>query len=229
MAKILVVEDDAELSFTIENWLTLEDHVVETVSDGSEAVDRLKYYKYDLLVLDWGLPGLSGLEILNRYRSVGGAIPVLMLTGKDAIQDKEAGLDAGADDYLTKPFHVKELSARIRALLRRPQTIPANLIKAGELTIDPRAHQVFKGDDEVHLHPKEFAILEFLVRHPGQVFSPEALMDHVWSSYSDASPTNIRAYIAKLRSKIDTDGKPSLISTVHGVGYKYEISGKKTK
>jgi DNA-binding response OmpR family regulator len=220
MAKILVVEDDQELSFAVENWLILEDHVVEVLGNGKEAAERLKFYKYDLLVLDWELPGLSGIEVLNGYRESGGAMPVLMLTGKGEIQDKELGLDAGADDYLTKPFHMKELSARIRALLRRPPTMPANLMKADYLTIDPKAHRVFRGDEEVHLHPKEFAILEFLVRHPQQVFSAEALMDHVWSSYSDASPTNIRAYIAKLRAKIDIEGKRSVIVTVHGVGYK---------
>jgi DNA-binding response OmpR family regulator len=222
MAKILVVEDDAELSFTIENWLLLEEHVVETVADGNEAVERLKYYKYDLLVLDWQLPGLDGIEILNRYRSSGGAIPVIMLTGKDAIEDKEVGLDAGADDYLTKPFHVKELSARIRALLRRPAAMPANVLVAGDLRIDSAAHKVFRGQDEIHLHPKEFSLIEFLVKHPGRVFSPESLIDHIWSSYSDTSPTNIRAYVAKLRAKIDVEGKPSVIDTVHGVGYKYE-------
>ncbi len=222
MAKILVVEDDAELSFTIENWLLLEEHVVEAVADGNEAVERLKYYKYDLLILDWQLPGLDGIEILNRYRSSGGAIPVIMLTGKDAIEDKESGLDAGADDYLTKPFHVKELSARIRALLRRPAAMPANVLVAGELCIDSAAHKVFRGQEEIHLHPKEFSLLEFLVKHPGRVFSPESLIDHIWSSYSDTSPTNIRAYIAKLRSKIDAEDKPSVIVTVHGVGYKYE-------
>ncbi len=222
MAKILVVEDDKELLFAVENWLVLQDYLVETVANGADAADRLKFYQYDLLVLDWELPDGSGIEILASYRASGGQMPVLMLTGKGTITDKETGFDAGADDYLTKPFNMRELSARVKALLRRPGTTGGDLLKAGDLSVDPVSHKVMRGQSEIHLHPKEFALLEFFLRHPQQVFSPEALIDHVWSSYSDASPDSIRAYITKLRAKIGDKNKESIIRTVHGVGYRFE-------
>jgi len=223
MAKILVIEDDAELSEVIQDWLTEERHVVDAVDNGAEALDRLKFYSFDLLIVDWMLPGsVSGLDVCKEFRSKGGHTPILILTGKGEIADKEVGLDSGADDYLTKPFHPKELSARIRALLRRSKQALDNVLSARDLRLDTQSHKLSRNGEEIQLLPKEFALLEFLMRHPNQVFSPEALIERVWSTESEASPDTVRVHITKLRSKIDADGEASMIRTIHRVGYKLE-------
>lgn len=220
MAKILIVEDDLDVAGMIEDWLVhQEKHVVEKVATGSDAADRLKFYHYDLIVLDWELPDLSGIEILKRYRSADGMVPILMLTGKSAIDEKELGLDSGADDYLTKPFEGKELSARIRALLRRSSGRATNTLKAQDVLLDPVSRAVTKAGQPIELLPKEFALLEFFLRHPDEVFSLEALLDRVWKSESDSSPDTVRTTIQRLRKKIDREGEPSLIGTIHRVGY----------
>jgi len=222
MAKILIVEDEFDLSEPVRAYLEGEHHLVEVVGDGQEAMERLRFYKYDVIILDWMLPHLSGIEVCKSFRASGGTTPILMLTSKKQTQDKIVGLDAGADDYLTKPFEVQEVSARIRALLRRPQHTNANVLNARNIVLEPGSFKVTRDGQDVALLPKEFALLEFFMRHPGQVFSAEALLDRVWSSESEASPETIRTYIKRLRQKIDTDGQPSLISTVHGVGYKLD-------
>lgn len=222
MAKILVVEDEHDLAMPIKDWLTREQHVVEVVDNGIDALDRLKVYKYDVVVLDLMLPGMSGIEVCRRYRSEGGGSSILMLTSKNTVEDKEFGLDAGADDYLTKPFHLKELSARIRALLRRHTQSNSRELRAGDLVLDIVSRTVMMGGTEVHFVPREFSLLEFLMRHPNQVFSAEALLDRVWASDTMASPDTIRTYIKILRKKLGSEGKDSLIRTVHGVGYKLE-------
>lgn len=220
MAKILIVEDDLDVAGMIEDWLVhQEKHVVEKVATGNDAVDRLKFYYYDLIILDWELPDFTGIEILGNYRKSGGTVPVLMLTGKSAINEKEVGLDAGADDYLTKPFDGRELSARIRALLRRTVGKATNILIMKDLVLDPVSHAVTKAGEPIELLPKEFALLEFLLRHPDEVFSLEALLDRVWKSESDSSPDTVRTTIQRLRKKIDRDGEPSMIGTIHRVGY----------
>jgi len=222
MAKILVVEDENDLAIPIRDWLTREQHVVEIVDNGLEALDRLKVYKYDIVVLDLMLPGISGIEVCRRYRSEGGGSSILMLTAKNTVEDKEFGLDAGADDYLTKPFHLKELSARVRALLRRHTQSTSRELKAGDLVVDVISRTVMLNGKEIHFVPREFSLLEFLMRHPNQVFSAEALLDRVWASDTMASPDTIRTYIKILRKKLGCEGKDSFIRTVHGVGYKLE-------
>ncbi len=222
MAKILIVEDEPDLSDPVRAYLEHEHHLVEVVSDGQEAVERLRFYKYDVIVLDWILPGMSGIEVCKAFRAAGGTTPILMLTSRGQMQDKITGLDSGADDYLTKPFDIPEVSARVRALLRRPTHVNTTTLSARNVVMQPGSFKVTREGADVQLLPKEFALLEFLMRHPGQVFSAEALLDRVWSSESEASPETIRTYIKRLRQKIDTDGQPSLISTVHGVGYKLD-------
>jgi DNA-binding response OmpR family regulator len=222
MAKILIVEDEHDLSIPIRDWLTREQHLVELVDNGVEAMERLKVYKYDVIILDWMLPGMNGMEVCKRFRSEGGATPVLMLTAKNTVEDKERGLDAGADDYLTKPFHLKELSARVRALLRRHTQGTSRELRIGGLVLDVVARKVTLNNEEIHFVPREFSLLEFLMRHPNQVFSAEALLDRVWASDTLASPDTIRTYIKILRKKLGGEGKDSLIRTVHGVGYKIE-------
>lgn len=222
MAKILVVEDDKDLSNEVQHCLRAEKHVVESAENGTEALELLRFYKYDLVILDWELPGASGLEIIEQYRSQGGKAPVLFLTGRQDIADKERGLDSGADDYLTKPFSPRELLARLRALLRRPQELTDTILRAGDICLEVSSCRVTKAGEELHLTPREFSLLEFLLRHPDTVFSAETLLDRVWASESDATSDTLRAYITKLRSKIDSDGRASLIRTVHRLGYKLE-------
>ncbi len=222
MAKILIVEDDLGLSKMIRDWLVFEKHQVEEVADGTEALERLRFYEFDLVILDWMLPGVSGVQILREFRNNRGSTPVLMLTGKDAIVDKETGLDAGADDYLTKPFHMKELSARTRALLRRPRDIVTDTIKVGDLVLDRGKHKILKNNVEVKLLPKEFALVDFFMRHPNQVFSVDALLNRVWESESDATADAVTTCIKRIRKKLDSEGKPSIIRTVHGVGYRMD-------
>lgn len=217
MARIIVVEDNADLLNTVRTFLLFEHHTVETIENGREAAEHLKTFEYDIIVLDWELPEMSGLDILRGYREAGGKAPVLMLTGKDSISDKEAGLDSGADDYLTKPFHMKELGARIRALLRRPSQISDNLLRAKTVTMDVGKYRVMKGDELIMLVPKEFQLLEFLMRHPDQVFTPEALLNRVWPADSESTSEALRTTMKRLRKKLDPDGE--LLRTVHGVGY----------
>lgn len=219
MAKILVVEDDVSLCNAIGDYLALDHHKTEFVNDGQEAIQRLKVYGYDLIILDWELPKASGVEILKDFRGRGGMTLILMLTGRDAIGDKEVGLDAGADDYLTKPFHAKELQARVRALLRRPQTMTGPVLQVGDLSLDLTNYVVKRGAEEIRLLPKEFTLLEFMMRHPSRVFSSEALLNHAWSDESDSTAGALTTCIGRLRKKIDVEGKPSMIRTVHGVGY----------
>lgn len=222
MAKILVVEDEIDLATPMRDWLAREQHLVELVVNGAEALERLRIYKFDLIILDLMIPGINGMQVCKCFRADGGTTPILMLTAKSAIEDKEAGLDAGADDYLTKPFHLKELSARVRALLRRHSNASSKELQLGDLILDVAGRKVtFKGK-KIHFVPREFSLLEFLMRHPNQVFSAEALLDRVWASDTLASPDTIRTYIKILRKKLGEEGKDSLIRTVHGVGYKIE-------
>ncbi len=221
MAKILLVEDEPDISDLVATWLRNDHHVVEAVGTGEDALDLLRVYTFDLLILDWMLPGMTGIEVCRRFRDRGGSTAILMLTAKKHVDEKEVGLDAGADDYLTKPFELKELSARVRALLRRPVNFRGTILKVGPIVMDTSTYKVTKDPgDEIQLLPKEFALLEFFMRHPNQVFSAEALLDRVWASESEASPETIRTYIKRLRKKIDEQGKPSMVNTVHGVGYK---------
>jgi DNA-binding response OmpR family regulator len=222
LAKILLVEDDADLAETTQQWLVSEKNVVEVVYTGTDARERLRFYKYELIILDWELPGKSGLELLRDFRESGGKTPILFLTGRADIVDKETGLDSGADDYLTKPFSPRELAARIRALLRRSSESSDTVLQARDIRLDAKNCTVLKNGEPVHLTPRELALLEFFMRHAGTVFSAEALLDRVWHSESDASPDTVRAYITKLRSKIDKEGCESIIRTVYKLGYALE-------
>jgi DNA-binding response OmpR family regulator len=222
MAKILIVEDDTDISTIVSRWLKHENHLVEISKDGEDASVKLKLNQYDLIILDWMLPKVTGVELCQKFRANGGTTPILLLTAKSTIENKETGLDSGADDYLTKPFDLKELSARVRALLRRSGSLTSKILKIGDLSLDAEMHQVTLADNPIVLNPKEFALLEFLMRHPNQIFSGEALLSRVWQSDAMASSDTVRAHIKNLRKKIDQPGKTSPISTVHGLGYKME-------
>jgi len=224
MAKILIVEDERDLCGLVRNWLTREKHLVEQTSNGLDALTQLGLSKFDVIILDLMLPGMNGLEVCRRYRQQLGYTPILMLTAKNTVEDKEAGLDAGADDYLTKPFHLKELAARVRALLRRGPSHADNNLKVKDITIDTNQCLVKKANQVVHLLPKEYRLLEFLARHPNHVFSAEELLASVWESDTPALLDTIRGHIKRLRKKLDTPGADSIISTIYGLGYKIEAS-----
>lgn len=222
MTKVLVVEDDLVLLESVINCLEFEHYQVEAVSNGREAMELLRSFPFGLLILDWDVPEMSGVEICKEYRERGGNAPILMLTGKNTVDDKEMGLDAGADDYLTKPFHPKELMARVRALLRRPVVVGASVLKVGDFVLDPRKYSVTVGNKNINLPPKEFALLEIFMRNPNQVFSSDALFDRVWSSDSEASPRSVRVYIQRLREKLGPAG--AAIENLHGVGYILKVT-----
>jgi len=222
MTRVLLVDDDEKMARVVEDWLAGESYDVQLVTTGSEGWELAKANIHDVLILDWNLPELSGVDICRKYRHHGGTGLVMLLTGKSTVGDKEEGLDAGADDYLTKPFHPRELSARLRALLRRPRGKQSDALRAGDLVLEPKSARITKAGKEINLLPKEFALLEFLMRHPNEVFSSDVLLDKVWSKESENSPDTVRVHITKIRSKIDTEGRPSLIRTIHRVGYKLE-------
>ncbi|PZM85157.1 MAG: DNA-binding response regulator [Candidatus Melainabacteria bacterium] len=223
MAKILVVEDEEDLSSVITEWLVRDHHVVESVDNGADALELLAVNKYDLIVLDLMLPELSGMEVCRRYRAKGGDAHVLMLTAQSSLDAKEAGLNAGADDYLSKPFELRELVARVRAMLRRPSARIPDLISVGELTIDLRQAKVFRHGAEIRLVPKEFDLLAFLIRHHGQCFSAEALLERVWCSSSTPLTETVRTHVKTIRKKIDSADRQSLIQHIPGYGYKFEL------
>lgn len=224
MAKILLVEDEPGLSGAIKEWLADEYHLVEVAITGEEALLKLDSAQYDIILLDWMLPELSGVEVCRSYRSRGGAAPVIMLTAKKSLLSKEIGLDSGADDYITKPFHLRELSARIRAFLRRPAVSPVSLLKIDDIVLDRVTLTVTKSEQPIHLLPKEFALLEVLMRNQGRTMRVDLLLDQVWGTETDVAADTLRSNIKTLRRKIDTPGKSSLIVTVHGIGYRIEAS-----
>lgn len=229
MAKILIAEDDGNLAKNICTILKSEHHAVEHAADGPAAIALLKAYTYDLIILDWQLPGKTGVEILQSLRTSGCKTPVLMLTGRDHIDDKEKGLDSGADDYLTKPCQPRELAARVRALIRRASPALDNVLQAGSLVLDPQKWSVTKGGQSLNLSKREFKLLEFLMRHPNQTFSAEAIVSRVWESESESTTESLRNHIMRLRSKLDSQGKPSAIRNVPGVGYAFIPDGHCSK
>jgi len=223
MTKILLVEDDADILKTVVTFLKFEQFAVETTSDGLEAQALLKSFAYDLIILDWQLPGMSGVEICKDFRGRRGMTPVLMLTGLSSVKSKLEGLDSGADDYLTKPFDMRELGSRVRALLRRPASVIANNnLIAGHLCLDEAQRIVTAKGSPIALTPREYELFQFLMRHPNQALSGEALLNRVWPSDSTVTAEALRTAMKRLRSKIDPEAK--VLKTIHGVGYILESS-----
>ncbi|HEY9784719.1 MAG TPA: response regulator transcription factor [Candidatus Obscuribacterales bacterium] len=220
MAKILLVEDDSDLTLALEEHLKLERHTVEVFHDGRDGEEALKSTLYDVVILDWDLPGVDGITVLQRYRERGGQTPVIMLTGKGEIAEKTQGLDSGADDYLTKPFDSRELMSRIRSLLRRPPQMASSVLTYGDLTLDPASFRITRNGVDLRLLPRDFALLEFLMRHPGEVFSIEALQSRVWHYDSDSSPAGVRMAISRIRKVIDKSENESMIENVARIGYR---------
>ncbi|MDZ4832867.1 MAG: response regulator transcription factor [Candidatus Melainabacteria bacterium] len=220
MAKILVVEDDDNIRSSITDILEDMDHRVETSADGRNALELFGVAEFDLAVLDWNMPGMTGPELCSALRKTGSQCRILMLTGMNREEDKVHGLDSGADDYLTKPFLTSEFQARIRALLRRGANTIEETITLGGVTINSRQRRVLKNGVPVDLKVKEFDLLDFLARNRGTVYSLDALIRYVWSSDEDVSYDAVRQCVTRVRRKLDDDNSESLISTVVGIGYK---------
>jgi DNA-binding response OmpR family regulator len=219
MAKILLIEDDKSVAQSLSQWLTSNNHTVELALTGIAAEELLQAFKYDVVIVDWGLPDKSGIDICREFRAAGGKTPILMMTARSQTEDKEMGLDSGADDYLTKPVDVRELSARIRALMRRPGDVAQSTIQVGCLLLDPARNAIFKRGEEIQLTHREFAVLEFLMRHPEQYFTAETLLERVWSAEIDTTALTVRVCIKRLRDKIDSQ-EQSLIENSKGLGYR---------
>ncbi len=225
MPKIFIVEDDQAFCNVLSQGLLSEKYSLEFAHNGHDALEWLSTYTYDLVILDWGLPVVNGVNVCEALRSKGCKTPILMLTGNSSINEKERGFEAGADDYLTKPFDLRELKMRVRALLRRPVSFCNVEMEAGGVLLRPAEHKVLLQGSEVQLSPKEFALLEFLMRHSNEVFSSADLLKAVWSADEDVGEETIRVHIKNLRSKLEKKFATQLISTVFGVGYRFAPAG----
>ena len=221
MTRILLVEDEEKLARFVELELTHEGYQVEKAFDGRTGLELAEKGGFDLLLLDIMLPGLNGLEVLRRLRREGSSVPVIMLTARDAVMDKVTGLDMGADDYVTKPFSIEELLARIRAALRK-QTVQKkedSLLSCADLTVDVSRHRVTRGGKEIELTGREFSLLQFFMENKTIVLSRDQLLEKVWG-YDYMGETNVvDVYVRYLRGKIDEGFEPKLLQTVRGVGY----------
>ncbi len=221
MARILVVDDEPAVRRALERALRLDKYEVELAVDGEEALDRLAERPADAVILDVMMPGVDGLEVCRRLRAGGDKTPVLMLTARDAIDDRVLGLDVGADDYLVKPFALRELQARLRALLRRSGDDGdiVETLRFADLVLDPVAHEVYRADRPVDLSKTEFLLLELFMKHPRQVLTRSTIFENVWGY--DFGPTSnaLGVYIGYLRRKTEEGGEPRLLHTVRGIGY----------
>jgi len=222
MARILIVEDDSSTANEIAEVLELENYAFEIANNGSVAIGLLELSRFDLIILDWSLPGQSGLEVMEEFRKAGGATPILMLTGRNQIADKEQGFEAGADDYLTKPFHIKELRVRVKALLRRSREILGEKIVHRHIVLDIPSQRVFVDSVDIQLMAREFALLELLLKNKEHIYSLDALVSRVWASDDNVTHDAVRQCVARIRKKIDREGEPSIITTMAGQGYKVE-------
>ena len=223
--RVLVAEDHVKMASLLRRGLVEEGYAVDVVPDGREAVVRATASEYDVIVLDVMLPELDGFEVCRRVRASGVWSPVLMLTARDAVEDRVDGLDAGADDYLTKPFSFAELLARLRALSRRGPVERPALLETGSLRLDPATRRVWRGDAEIGLSPKEFALLETFMRRPGQVLGRFELLEHVWDYAYENRSNVVDVYVRYLREKVDRPFGVASIETVRGVGYRLREDG----
>jgi two-component system OmpR family response regulator len=223
--RLLVVEDSAKMASVLRRGLRREGHAVDVVAAGEDALRMSAVVDYDAVVLDLMLPGIDGFETCRRLRAAGSATPVLMLTARDAVEDRVAGLDGGADDYLVKPFSLAELGARLRALCRRGPITTAPVLEAGDLRLDLGARLAWRGHVAVPLTRTEFALLETLMRHPGQVLSRGQLAEHVWDGRFEHRSNVIEVYVGYVRGKIDRPFGRRAIETVRGFGYVLRADG----
>lgn len=217
--RILIIEDDQAILKLLQRGLAYEGYMVDSAMDGRTGLTLARDRNPDLVILDWMLPGMDGLEVCHRLRS-GGSLPILMLTAKDTIQDRVQGLDAGADDYMIKPFNVDELTARVRALLRRTQPERIQVLKFADLTLDTGSREATRNGKIIQLTAKEYELLELFLRHPRQVLTRDVIFDRVWGYDFGGESNVLEVYIRYLRQKLEDDESlPRLIHTVRGVGY----------
>jgi DNA-binding response OmpR family regulator len=218
--RVLLIEDEAQIADFIRRGLTFKGYCVDVASSGEAGLDSARDNPPDLVLLDVMLPGISGVEVCMRLREgLDANLPIIMLTAKDSTEDKIEGLDAGADDYIAKPFSFDELLARVRAALRRRQPQGRDVLRVGDLTLNTAAREATRGGRSLELTTREFDLLEFLVRHAGQVVSREAIFERVWGYTYDIDSDAVKVYISYLRSKLTAAGEPDLIHTVRGIGY----------
>lgn len=224
--RILIIEDEHKIANSIKKGLEQELFAVDVAFTGTEGYDLASTEDYDLIILDLMLPGMNGIQICTKLRAEQIHTPILMLTAKGQVQDKVAGLNAGADDYLTKPFAFEELLARVKALNRRPQKTTGTTLAFADLTMDTLCYQVKRGQSLIRLSSKEYALLEYLLRHPGQVITKDQIINHVWNYEADVLPNTVEVYIGYLRNKLDKPfpDKQPLFHTIRGFGY---MLGKK--
>lgn len=225
MVRVLVVEDEPKMAALLHRALVEEGYAVDVVGDGPDGYAAAVSHDYDAVVLDAMLPGLSGFEVCRRLRQDKVWVPVLMLTARAAVSDRICGLDGGADDYLTKPFHLAELFARLRALTRRGPIGRSTVLTAGDLRLDPASRRCWRGAVEIMLTGKEYALLETLLRHPGVVLSRDTLVEHCWDFAHEPRSNVIDAHIRSLRDKIDRQFGLSSLETVRGAGYRIRADG----
>ncbi|MFH0915622.1 MAG: response regulator transcription factor [bacterium] len=223
--RVLVVEDEVKMAALVRRGLTEDGQSVDIARSGEDALAMAGATAYDAIVLDVMLPRIDGFEVCRRLRKDGIWAPVLMLTARDAVEDRIAGLDTGADDYLTKPFSFAELLARLRALARRGPVERPAVLEVGSLRLDPATHQVWRGETEIHLSSKELALLEILMRRPGQVLSRFDLLEHAWDYGYENRSNVIDVYVRYLREKVDRPFGKSSIETVRGAGYRLRTDG----
>ncbi|HXN23553.1 MAG TPA: response regulator transcription factor [Candidatus Dormibacteraeota bacterium] len=222
--RLLIAEDDAALGMFLQRGLVAEHYVVDLVADGEDADRLAKKHDYDLLILDLTLPRLDGLEVLKHVRANNGDVPIIVLTGRGQVEDRVRTLDLGADDYVTKPFEFSELSARIRALLRRGIRSGDTVLRVGDLVMDRASRTVRRGSQLIELTPKEFSLLEYLMRNQGHQVTRAMIVEHVWNLSFDTMTNVVDVYINYLRKKIDIDVGHKMIQTVRGVGYQLGAS-----
>jgi len=216
---IVVVEDEEKLARFIELELGYEDYQITVAHDGLTGLTTIRDTDPDLVILDWLMPGMTGLEVCRRLRTTGSQVPVILLTAKDEISDRVAGLDAGADDYLVKPFSIEELLARIRAHLRRTLETDSDVLQFEDLKLDRKTREVFRGSRSIDLTAKEFDLLEYLISYPRQVMTRDRILEEVWGYDFMGDSNIIEVYIRYLRLKLEAEGESRLIQTVRGVGY----------
>lgn len=221
--RILVIEDEAKVASFIRRALEEETYAVDVAPDGGKGLDLARACLYDLIILDLMLPGLSGLELLRQLRKEQVRTPVLILTARSQVDEKVQGLDAGADDYLTKPFAIEELLARVRALLRRGSGEPSGILQVEDLVLNPATREVTRGGQRIELTAKEYALLEYFMRNPGRVLTRPMIAEHVWNLDFDTFTNVIDVYVNYLRNKIDRGRERKLIQTVRGSGYVMKV------
>jgi two-component system, OmpR family, response regulator MprA len=216
---VLVVDDEPAVRGSLRRALGLEGYEISTADDGEEALEALAEYDFEAVILDIAMPGIDGIEVCHRVRRSGDRTPILMLTARDAVDDRVAGLDAGADDYLSKPFALRELMARLRALMRRTEAVEEPVLRFEDLALNRQTREVHRGEREVELTRTEFSLLELLMDNPRLVLTRSQIFEHVWGYDFGPTSNSLGVYIGYLRRKLEAGSEPRLIQTVRGVGY----------